>query len=230
MTFPNIHLHGQKGGSVRAFTLVETLVSILIISLVILGPLTVAINASTHARETKDIMTATYLAQEGAELLRHVQDSLYLKCVTDTDESNNLCDAVAGPNGIYESPQQTAWRLFKEHMASGVSCFGAAKCAYDFIDMTANEDQAPTKYLPTNASCSTLALSTSRTYVCSGAHGAGGTATSFSRSIFLESIPTFVAGDSSYNDDVRATVTVTFRKSSGYTRTVKMVDFLHSHP
>ena len=218
--------------SVRAFTLVETLVSTFIISVVILGPLTVAINASTYSRQTKDIMVSTYLAQEAIELLRHQQDSLYLKCAGDTS-INAVCPPITISTGDYEVPKESAWRLFKSYLSSGVSCFAAAGCAYDFIDMTSNENVAPTKYLPTNASCSTLFITASYLYVCSGAHGSGGTATSFARTVFIESISTFDSSDLydiAYNDDLRVTVSVTFRRQNGYTRTVTLVDFLHARP
>jgi type II secretory pathway pseudopilin PulG len=214
--------------SVRAFTLVETLVSTMIISLVILGPLTVALNASTYARQTKDIMTATYLAQESIELLHHLQDSIYLKCITDTSVTNTVCQAQTNPGGIYEIPRETAWRVFKDYLTSGVSCFAQQGCSYDFIDMTADENAAPTKYLPTGGSCDTLSITNTYAYVCTGAHGSGGVATSFTRSVLIESLPTFLGNDSVYNDDLRITVTVRFRRQNGYTRTVDLVDFMHA--
>jgi type II secretory pathway pseudopilin PulG len=68
----------------KGFTLIETLVSTFVITMVILGPLTVASNASSYARITKDTLTATYLAQEAIELLRHQQDSIYIRCVQET--------------------------------------------------------------------------------------------------------------------------------------------------
>ncbi len=223
-----LNTNGANG--IRAFTLVETLVATMIISLVILGPLTVAINASTYARQTKDIMTATYLAQEATELLRHLQDSIYLKCVSDTSIANTVCLPQVDSNGIYEIPRQTAWRVFKSFLSSGVSCFDLTGCSYDFISVTSNENVAPTKYLPSSNLCSTLSIMNNYNYVCSGANGSGGTVTSFSRSVFVETISTFSGNDSTYNDDLRVSVAVTFKKQNGYNRTVKLVDFLHARP
>lgn len=220
----------KKSKQVRAFTLVETLVSIMIISLIILGPLTVAINASTYARQTKDIMVGTYLAQEATELLHHLQDSVYLKCVADSSSSNTVCQAQADGNGIYEIPRETSWRVFKNYLTDGVSCFGASGCSYDFINMTADEDTTPTKYLPSDNLCNSLSITSDFLYVCTGAHGAGGTPTSFTRSVFLESVPTYSGNDAVYNDDIRITVYVSFRRQNGYTRTIKLTDFLHARP
>lgn len=214
----------------KAFTLVETLVAILIITTVILGPLTVAMNASSYARQTKDVMTATYLAQEAIELLHHLQESIYLKCVGDNSNSNTVCSSTdPDGNGIYEMPSEVAWRVFKGYLSASPSCFDSVGCSYDFIDMTSNENIAPTKYISTASPCSGLSLTSNNLYVCAGAHGTVGVPTFFTRKVQVESIQTFSGNDANYNDDLRVTSTVTFRKSNGYTRSIKLVDFLHIH-
>ncbi len=209
--------------SVRAFTLIETLVSVMIITTVILGPLTIAMGASSYARQTKDTMVASYLAQEALELLHHQQDSVFLRCIGQSD----TC-----PIPIGETPSQTAWRIFHDRLAAnaqGASCFSTdngAGCAYDFINMTSDEDFSPTKYSFSSNSCSRLSESPQHFYVCAGAHGQEGYKdTSFSRTISITSIPTF---DANYNNDLRVTVTVSFRRSTGYTRQIKVIDFLHA--
>lgn len=213
----------------KGFTLVETLVSTLIITVVILGPLVVASNASTYARITKDTLVATYLAQESIELLRHQQDSVYIRCIQATA-------SACTPTGN-ETPQQAAWRLFKVRLGStpqGASCFdvdNAYGCSYDFIDMTSNQDTNPTKYISNQSNCNTLSLQTSTNlYVCTGAHGggAGYTLTNYTRSVSVTSIPTYSAGDPSYHDDLRVTVTITFKRPNGYTHQIQVVDFLHA--
>lgn len=213
--------------NIKGFTLVETLVSIFIVTIVIIGPLTVATNASSYAKLTKDTMTATYLAQEAIELIRHHQDSIYIRCA---DKNTSKCAANAG-----ENPDEAAWRLFKERIAGntqGASCFfvdNASGCSYDFIDMTANEDIHPTKYTSTGSQCNTLSYDASMSmYVCTGVRGAGMQLTTFTRSVVVTSVPTFSGVDAAYNDDLRVTVTVTFRRANGYSHQVKVVDFLHS--
>jgi type II secretory pathway pseudopilin PulG len=213
----------------KGFTLVETLVSTMIITLVILGPLTVASNASTYAKITKDNLIATYLAQEAIELLHHQQDSVYIRCI---QSSTSAC-ALTGN----ESPQQAAWRIFRDRLKSnpqGASCFStenASGCSYDFIDMTTNEDFSPTKYSSSQSSCSALSLEkTTKLYVCGGVRGTGSgyTLTKFGRSVSIISVPTFTGVDQDYNDDLRVTVTVTFKRPNGTSHQVKVVDFLHA--
>ncbi len=214
----------------KAFTLVETLVATMIITMVILGPLTVATNASSYARVTKDTLTATYLAQEAVELLHHQQDSVYIRCV---QEAGSVCTLIGS-----ESPSQAAWRIFRNRLnaSSSLSCFSnenALGCSYDYIDMTTNEDATPSKYRSDLASCNKLSIQTSTgLYVCTGAHGSGAgyTPTYFNRSVSITSIPTFGSGtnEQNYNDDLRVTATVTFTRTNGYQRQVKVVDFLHA--
>lgn len=216
----------QRGTSLespRGFTLVETLVSTMIVTLVILGPLTVASNASTYARITKDTLIATYLAQEAIELLRHQQDSVYLRCVQSTTAE---C-ALVGE----ETPPEGAWRIFRSRLSGAVSCFSnenSTGCSYDFIDMTTNQDVAPTKYVTTQAFCNTLYVeTTSNLYVCNGrASGAGYNPSIFTRSVSITAIPT-ISG-ASYHDDLRVTVTITFKRPNGYLHQVKVIDFLHA--
>lgn len=213
----------------RGFTLVETLVSTFIITVVILGPLIVASNASTYARITKDTLIATYLAQEAIELLRHQQDSVYIRCIQGTTSN-----CVPQSN---ETPKEAAWRVFKARLGSnaqGASCYltdNAYGCSYDFIDMTSNQSTNPTKYISTQSSCNTLSIQTSTSlYVCTGVRGGGGgyKVTNFSRSVSVTSINTFSGADQSYNDDLQVTVTITFKRPNGYMHQIKVIDFLHA--
>ena len=216
----------------RAFTLVETLTAMLIITTVILGPLTVAINASSYAKQTKDVMIATYLSQEALELIHHLQDSIYLKCTSDTVEST--CASIdSDGDGVYNNPDESAWILLDTYLKGTNSCFSSSGCTFDFIGMTTDENSAPVKYEPTKGECDSLYLTSGYLYICSGAHGplSGGTLTSFNRVVKVESIDTIPVNSKDYifKNDLRVTVTTSFIRSNGYTRSIKLVDFLHAH-
>ncbi len=78
----NTERRGEAGSlhssSMRAFSLVETIVAIAILSIAVVAPLTLAqrgLNASIYAR---DQVTAFYLAQEAIEYVRNVRDTNYL--------------------------------------------------------------------------------------------------------------------------------------------------------
>lgn len=58
----------------QGFTLVETLVAISILVVAIVGPMTIAMRGLQSAFYAKEQLTATYLAQEAAELIRMHRD------------------------------------------------------------------------------------------------------------------------------------------------------------
>lgn len=61
-----------------AFTLVETLVAVTILTLAVAGPIYVADRAIIASRLAESQLVASYLAQEGVEYARHMRDNEYL--------------------------------------------------------------------------------------------------------------------------------------------------------
>jgi type II secretory pathway pseudopilin PulG len=142
----------------KGFTLLETLTSIGIIALVIIGPLAAIINSSSYARKTKDTMTATYLAEGNIELLQNQYDSLYVYCRKKPDDA--MCTPlVTMPN---ETSSQVAWRLFKERFtatSSQPSCYLADNpdgCAFDSLNMIGNATTVPVRYVASSPLCSSM--------------------------------------------------------------------------
>lgn len=226
----------------RGFTLVETLVATGIISVVILGPLTVALNSSSYAKQTKDFMVSTYLAQEALELLRHQQESIFIMCTSGTG-TNCLPDEILG-----ETTKEAAWRLFKDRLTAnsyGVSCLSAENsqgCTFDVLDMTGDTTLPFSKYSGGGSECSTLSsnvpasqagvVPTSYLFVCGGIGGRGDgyTKTQYGRVVKMERVyqETLGSFDQQYLDDIRVTVTVSFRKPNGILRDLSLTDFLHA--
>lgn len=62
----------------RAFTLIETMIAVTILTLSIAGPLTAASRAIVAGEISRDQLTASYLAQEGIEYVRAMRDDEYL--------------------------------------------------------------------------------------------------------------------------------------------------------
>lgn len=145
--------------TIRGFTLLETLASIAIISLVIVGPLSVLSNSSSYARQTKDVIIATYLAEESIELLQNQYDSLYIFC----KKSPGATDAggLCLPTGTEATTGQTSWRLLKQRLGSPStlpSCFGDESashgCSFDTLDMTGDVTAVPPpRYAADSAEC-----------------------------------------------------------------------------
>lgn len=79
----------------KGFTLIETLVAILLLSVAIAGPLTIAQESLASALTAKDQVGAFYLAQDAVEYLRYVRDS---NCLA----AGGVCSSaswLAGLNG-----------------------------------------------------------------------------------------------------------------------------------
>ena len=226
---------------IRAFTLLEVLMALVIVTLVILGPLIMSINSAAQARQTQDVMISTYLAEEALELLHHQYASIYIQCIN----HEGMCtDAVATLDG--ETQPEKAWRLFKERLddvstLNGVSCFD--ECSYDFFDMMNATSSTVTFYPTTGTMCPSLSLVSAigadtnikYFYACSGvsshlSDGFSSTKSKYSRKIKAESFPTFEATPmlEQYHDDLLITATVSFRRSNGILRSIKVSDFLHA--
>ncbi len=62
----------------RAFTLVETLIAITVLSFAIIGPFYVSQSVLASSYQARDELAATALAQEGMEYVRTVRDSNFL--------------------------------------------------------------------------------------------------------------------------------------------------------
>lgn len=101
-------LHGAQG-----FTLIETLIAILILVTAITGPLTIASRSVIAGQVAKDQITAFYLAQDAIEYVRFVRDTNRL----------NGADWVTGAGG--------------SGGASLIPCTTGNGC---YLDSTDNED------------------------------------------------------------------------------------------
>jgi prepilin-type N-terminal cleavage/methylation domain-containing protein len=87
----------------QGFTLVETLVAVLLLALSIAGPLTIASRGILTASIARDQITAFYLAQDAMEYVRYVRDSNTLRSsnwLTGTD-SLAACISADGTAQCY---------------------------------------------------------------------------------------------------------------------------------
>lgn len=232
----------------KAFTIIEVLVALWIITVAVLGPLTSALNSSANTRDSKNIVVAAYLAQESFELLRFERDTIFLRCIS----NDATCTAVALPIPAtdFEHGHEAAWRLFKDVLANGSStdsCFvnqNANGCTYDVEGFLNSPTSNPVIYNSNIALCPFLyrddreqkgTASSSPTdgmYLCNN-HGLPFTSTTFKRVVKVTSIPTIqpnIPGsyDEIYNDDLRIVVEVSYSKSNSLTKKVSSVDFMRA--
>ncbi|HNX11195.1 MAG TPA: type II secretion system protein [bacterium] len=67
-----------------AFSLLETIVVLFIVTVGLLGVLTLVVNSQKTKTLNKNALVAQYLAQEGMELIRNVRDTNWLENTTST--------------------------------------------------------------------------------------------------------------------------------------------------
>lgn len=67
--------NNKKQITKKGFTLIETLIAVLLLATAITGPLTIASKGLTATLVAKDQFTAFYLAQDAIEYVRYVRDS-----------------------------------------------------------------------------------------------------------------------------------------------------------
>ncbi len=232
----------------KGFTLLETLASVAIMVIMIIGPLTVITESSSYSRQTKDSIIATYLAEELIELIENQYDSIYLLCKKQPE------NAYCAPN-VGETNGQTSWRLFKEKFAAGdgqPSCYGERDnegaggnnvpqgCTFDYEQMTGDITVTPSRSPANNENCRTVTeyLFPDGTvkFLCTGsAHSNGAipsTKKTFSRSVYLEHNPTYDIGNmlSQYNDDIKIISEVKHKGVNGVTYTSRVSRFIHAQP
>lgn len=81
----------------RAFTLIETLVAISLLTIAIVAPMSLTTQALGSAYYARDQITAFYLAQEALEAIRSVRDGNILK-VSQGGITVNLLDGIPSTN------------------------------------------------------------------------------------------------------------------------------------
>ena len=110
----------------KGFTLVETLVAVLLLSVAIAGPLTIASRGLNAALIAKDQVTAFYLAQDAVEYIRFKRDTTCLTnspCTTWLGSGPSSLSLCASANGSAICYVDSIANTIK---VTGTSCTGSA--------------------------------------------------------------------------------------------------------
>ena len=176
----------------RGFTLIETLFAILILTLAIAGPLTIAARGLNAALIAKDQTTAFYLAQDAIEYIRYARDSACLSA------------------GATPCPAST-W------LSTVSACEGANGC---YLDSSNNHPAAPTSC--SAAGCPVLNYDPTTglyTYALLGGSGTATAPTPFTRTI---QIITPVGSGTTNPGEATASTTVSWMDVGGVPRSISV--------
>ena len=115
----------------RAFTLIETMVAISLLSLAIVAPMSLATQSLASAYYARDQVTAFYLAQEGIEAVRSIRDGNVLK---DSQGAGiNLLDGIpTGAPFVIDTRTNQTWTTCTDQPLKTDGSFyghGAGPCA-----------------------------------------------------------------------------------------------------
>ena len=92
----------------KGFTIIELVISVFILSIAVVGIFSAFSVMNVLTSDTTDRLTATYLAQEGLEIVRNIRDTNWLSmddwgCVSSIIDDDTPCP-VLWSDGLTESP------------------------------------------------------------------------------------------------------------------------------
>lgn len=157
----------------RAFTLIETLIAVTILTFALAGPFASANRALVASYIARDQLTASYLAQEGIEYVRLMRDNEYLAFVQSgsaTPSSSSWTDFISGSS------------------AASITGCRATTCTLDPVLRSMGTGSGFSLQPCSGASCTPL-------YLAAGLYtqrsDLGGTQTVYTRTIQAVDIPSF---------------------------------------
>lgn len=212
----------------NGFTIIEALVSIAIILLVVIGPLSMTVNSINRVMENKNRIIASYLAEETIENFKNYRDNYLLACSVLTLDYNlftgELNTMYCGPDNTYPvvdqdfydttppntNPRDIAWKMFLKSVMEDYSVSSRENIHLD--NASFNFNKSIFNSLANIASCDKLYLSKESGYSCSG--GIGSIKTVFDRSINLTKMS---------DDTLKVEVNVDYTSPSSFLSTTKTV-------
>ncbi len=112
------------------FTLIETLVAVMLLSLAIIAPMSLAAKSLSSAYYARDQITAFYLAQEAIEALRSIRDSQILTIAQSPTGAPDIFGLIPHDNSAFIVDAR------KGDSAAAITSCGTAPCPYLQTDKT----------------------------------------------------------------------------------------------
>jgi Tfp pilus assembly protein PilV len=230
----------KEGG----FSLVETLIAVVIIIMSVVAPLSIASHAITFANVARDEVTATNLAQESIEFIRNERDFSALNIAADATPvlpSSRFKNFLAKFGYDYITPTSSTGCFITTASTTGCALdirnSTTTSFATDFTDTSFTNGTLQLVNL-SSATCaasntcyiSVNSLGTTPTYIYGYVDAANTDwrPTSYTRTIQMECVISGVNICNTQNE-VKIKVTVTWR-TGPYDKSITMYEFLKSWP
>lgn len=216
----------------EGFTLVETLIAVVVLIVAVVTPLSIASQAIVYSAVARDQIIASNLAQEAIDFIRNERDRSALT-VTATNPAKF----------------QNFLAKFGSYNGSSTVCYSSTGCAIDvrqptypgglqpIADFTVSYPTTPAQIIDlanctTAVSCPYLSirsLGSSPTYIYGYPDPAGADYVNWRETSFKRVVKMTVVGSTANPQEVLLTVTVTWRTGS-YDKIIIMNEYLKSWP
>lgn len=194
--------HKKKLNHKKGFTLLETLVAIFILTLALTGPIYIATLAIRGSVESRDNISAYYLAEEAIEAIRNKRDEISLT----NDNDAEWLNGITGDANCKNSSSEVSLRY----------CYMTREGStgkYKFIEYSGNP--SPLSFNPTGNS------------IIYGEDGVGFGESKFTREIYLKVADQDGSTNSDANREVDVVVTVKW-EDRGRDRQLQLIERLHN--
>ncbi len=168
----------------EGFTLIEALVSIALILIAVMGPLSLTFNALTAIRQSKNRVIASYLAAEILEDFRNYRDNFALSCSNlnieydyasqqissmycESDTTNIVPLSYYNSNPPDTNPQNIAWKMFLSATMGNTASTSRIGLLIDNEEFDFSSQALFANNITTNQNCIYLKYNDNYGYNCS---------------------------------------------------------------
>lgn len=209
----SLAIKSLKNKTQQGFTLLETLVAVFLLTLALTGPIYIATLAIKSSVESRDSISAYYLAEEAIEVVRNIRDT----------RAMNENSAVGGGEWLKDTSGS---------ITGGIECFNAFGSANNICTMNRNPATGGYVFTKCNGgvdTCDPLSFSADISGGIIYGNSTGASATSkFSREVYFESAKQD-AGAATIDPVSEVNFVVTIKwKDKGRDKQFKLVERLHN--
>lgn len=216
----------------EGFTLVETLIAVVVLIVSVVTPLSIASQAIVYSATARDQIVASNLAQEAIDFVRNERDR-----------------SALNTSGVNPAKFQNFLAKFGTYSGSSSVCYNASGCAIDvrtptypgplqpISDFNVTYPVTPAQIIDL-ANCTTAtncpymsvrSLGASPTYIYGYPDPTGGDYVNWRETSFKRVVKMTVIGNTANPQEVLIQVTITWRTGS-YDKTITMNEYLKSWP